>query len=555
MAAEKKEGIERFIKGALARAPASEVNKEGKVNDGVTAVNDGVTAMSNEVNTMNNEVTAMNNEMTMMDKDATTNKEATTMDSMATTTDQTHPTNEPPANPFTIPRGFQSFHVAPIHGLFETPKSYSFSQAPETEEVETVDDDRFAFSLTEATHLQETAVAQVAAAAKEAQEREERRRREEKEREEREKKEAAEREAREKEERKKKEEERKKEEAAREARRKREEAMEREAAKRREEERHREAVKRQCQEIQSATTTLLERMEAWQRRVETSLTRQTERVAALHERVDAETACWRVLVAMGERCHVQREVSELAAQRQRRRLREAAKRRRIQESVARCCVDGHIADGVPRPRFHLSTTKLPSVSPSPRALAAELAAVLEKRGMRVEIVEKDATVSLTVSSGVSTAHVIITQASLPGDAGWWDAARMAKWARETARSLTQPAPPQVIGVLERSGTARRLLEALKEAAPATRAVEATLETLETLERCVEETLERKPSEPALRAGELLRRSLVIAGGARLSAEEAEEVAEKVRRRVTLPPVEAGSGAEMLLRCEGEEMDV
>ena len=244
-------------------------------------------------------------------------------------------------------------------------------------------------------------------------------------------------------------------------------------------------------------------------------------------------------------------MSELAAQRQRRRLREAAKRRRIEESVSRCSVDGHIADGAPRPRFHLSTTKLPSLSPSPRELAAALAARLEKRGIHVESSEKDSTVSLTVSSDVSSAHMVITQAKLPGDAGWWDAAQWAKWARETAQSLTQPKTPQVIGVLERGATATRLLAALRERAPAVQAVEATEGALV---RCVEKALEKKPREPRMRVGELLRRSLVIAGGVRLSVEEAEEVAEKVRRRVALPAVEARNGAEMLLRCEDEEMD-
>ena len=296
VAAEKKEGIERFLKGALARAPAVSVTGEVKANEGVGKEKEMMGVNTKEMVNGNTKEVMYGNTKEVMKNEVTGNNEPPSTSEI--------PANKASTNtPFTVPHGFQSFHVAPIHGLFETPKSYHFSQAPEIEEVETADDDRFAFSLMEETSLQEAAVAQVAAAEKEAKEREEKRRREEEERKEREKKAAEEREAREREARKKREEQRKKEEAAHEARRKREEALEREAAKRREEERHREAVKRQCQELQSAATSLLERMTAWQRRVETSLTRQTERVAALHERVDAETACWNVLVAMETRSH------------------------------------------------------------------------------------------------------------------------------------------------------------------------------------------------------------------------------------------------------------
>lgn len=112
-------------------------------------------------------------------------------------------------------------------------------------------------------------------------------------------------------------------------------------------------------------------------------------------------------------------------------------------------------------------------------------------------------------------------------------------------------PVEVIAVAERGETAHRLLAALALAAPGVRVVAAGEPALE---RTVVELLERPPERPRVRAGELLRQSLEISGGARLSAGEAERVAEIVRRRVALPAVEAGSGAEMLLRCEEEAMN-
>ena len=112
-------------------------------------------------------------------------------------------------------------------------------------------------------------------------------------------------------------------------------------------------------------------------------------------------------------------------------------------------------------------------------------------------------------------------------------------------------PVQMIAVAERGETAHRLLAALALAAPGVRVVAAGEPALE---RAVAQLLERPSERPRVRAGELLRQSLEIAGGARLSAGEAERVAERVRRAVALPAVEAGSGAEMLLRCEEEAMD-
>ena len=431
-------------------------------------------------------------------------------------------------------------------------------------------------------------MALAAKAAQAAKEKEEQRKAAEEQQKRREQKAAEERAAREKEAQQRREEARKKEAAAREAQRKREEAQKREAQRKAEEERRLASLKRQVESVQAAAVTLQQRLDTWQRRMESSLSRASERVAALHDRVDAETACWRVLVAVAGRSYMQGEVRQLAAQRQRKRLREAAKRRRIEEGVSRCCVDGHISDGTPRPCFHFSPTKLPVATPSPRALAASLAASLEKRGMRAEVAGSDATATVTASLGVSATRVVITRVKLPGDAGWWDAAQQSQWMRSLVQSLTQMTqmtqmtqstqsmtqsmtqstqsmtqstqsmtqsmthtPVEVIAVAERGETAHRLLAALALAAPGVRVVAAGEPALE---RTVVELLERPPERPRVRAGELLRQSLEISGGAWLSAGEAERVAEIVRRRVALPTVEAGSGAEMLLRCEEEAMN-
>ena len=595
---EKKEGIERFLKGALAHAPAA---GEGVMNQSQS--------MGNQSQSMGNQSQSMGNQSTTTQPvQPVTNQpfqsmneqplQSMTPQSLQPTPNQpleTPATNDatqlPTDTPLTVPPGFHSFHVAPIHGLFETPPSYHFSQAPDPDETDETDEsptDRFVFSLTEEKRLQETAVALAAKAAQAAKEKEEQRKAAEEQQKRREQKAAEERAAREKEAQQRREEARKKEAAAREAQRKREEAQKREAQRKAEEERRLASLKRQVESVQAAAVTLQQRLDTWQRRMESSLSRASERVAALHDRVDAETACWRVLVAVAGRSYMQGEVRQLAAQRQRKRLREAAKRRRIEEGVSRCCVDGHISDGTPRPCFHFSTTKLPVATPSPHALAASLAASLEKRGMRAEVAGSDATATVTASLGVSATRVVITRVKLPGDAGWWDAAQQSQWMRSLVQSLTQMTqmtqmtqstqsmtqsmtqstqsmtqstqsmtqsmthtPVEVIAVAERGETAHRLLAALALAAPGVRVVAAGEPALE---RTVVELLERPPERPRVRAGELLRQSLEISGGARLSAGEAERVAEIVRRRVALPTMEAGSGAEMLLRCEEEAMN-
>ena len=595
---EKKEGIERFLKGALAHAPAA---GEGVMNQSQS--------MGNQSQSMGNQSQSMGNQSTTTQPvQPVTNQpfqsmneqplQSMTPQSLQPTPNQpleTPTTNDatqlPTDTPLTVPPGFHSFHVAPIHGLFETPPSYHFSQAPDpdgTDETDESPTDRFVFSLTEEKRLQETAVALAAKAAQAAKEKEEQRKAAEEQQKRREQKAAEERAAREKEAQQRREEARKKEAAAREAQRKREEAQKREAQRKAEEERRLASLKRQVESVQAAAVTLQQRLDTWQRRMESSLSRASERVAALHDRVDAETACWRVLVAVAGRSYMQGEVRQLAAQRQRKRLREAAKRRRIEEGVSRCCVDGHISDGTPRPCFHFSPTKLPVATPSPRALAASLAASLEKRGMRAEVAGSDATATVTASLGVSATRVVITRVKLPGDAGWWDAAQQSQWMRSLVQSLTQMTqmtqmtqstqsmtqsmtqstqsmtqstqsmtqsmthtPVEVIAVAERGETAHRLLAALALAAPGVRVVAAGEPALE---RTVVELLERPPERPRVRAGELLRQSLEISGGAWLSAGEAERVAEIVRRRVALPTMEAGSGAEMLLRCEEEAMN-
>ena len=574
---EKKEGIERFLKGALAHAPAA---GEGVMNQSQS--------MGNQSQSMGNQSQSMGNQSTTTQPvQPVTNQpfqsmneqplQSMTPQSLQPTPNQpleTPATNDatqlPTDTPLTVPPGFHSFHVAPIHGLFETPPSYHFSQAPDPDETDETDEsptDRFVFSLTEEKRLQETAVALAAKAAQAAKEKEEQRKAAEEQQKRREQKAAEERAAREKEAQQRREEARKKEAAAREAQRKREEAQKREAQRKAEEERRLASLKRQVESVQVAAVALQQRLDTWQRRMESSLSRASERVAALHDRVDAETACWRVLVAVAGRSYMQGEVRQLAAQRQRKRLREAAKRRRIEEGVSRCCVDGHISDGTPRPCFHFSPTKLPVATPSPRALAASLAASLEKRGMRAEVAGSDATATVTASLGVSATRVVITRVKLPGDAGWWDAAQQSQWMRSLVQSLTQMTqmtqmtqsmtqsmthtPVEVIAVAERGETAHRLLAALALAAPGVRVVAAGEPALE---RTVVELLERPPERPRVRAGELLRQSLEISGGAWLSAGEAERVAEIVRRRVALPTMEAGSGAEMLLRCEEEAMN-
>ena len=595
---EKKEGIERFLKGALAHAPAA---GEGVMNQSQS--------MGNQSQSMGNQSQSMGNQSTTTQPvQPVTNQpfqsmneqplQSMTPQSLQPTPNQpleTPATNDatqlPTDTPLTVPPGFHSFHVAPIHGLFETPPSYHFSQAPDPDETDETDEsptDRFVFSLTEEKRLQETAVALAAKAAQAAKEKEEQRKAAEEQQKRREQKAAEERAAREKEAQQRREEARKKEAVAREAQRKREEAQKREAQRKAEEERRLASLKRQVESVQAAAVTLQQRLDTWQRRMESSLSRASERVAALHDRVDAETACWRVLVAVAGRSYMQGEVRQLAAQRQRKRLREAAKRRRIEEGVSRCCVDGHISDGTPRPCFHFSPTKLPVATPSPRALAASLAASLEKRGMRAEVAGSDATATVTASLGVSATRVVITRVKLPGDAGWWDAAQQSQWMRSLVQSLTQMTqmtqmtqstqsmtqsmtqstqsmtqstqsmtqsmthtPVEVIAVAERGETAHRLLAALALAAPGVRVVAAGEPALE---RTVVELLERPPERPRVRAGELLRQSLEISGGAWLSAGEAERVAEIVRRRVALPTMEAGSGAEMLLRCEEEAMN-
>lgn len=581
---EKKEGIERFLKGALAHAPAA---GEGVMNQSQSMGNQSQ-SMGNQSTTTQPVQPVTNQPFQSMNEQPL---QSMTPQSLQPTPNQpleTPATNDatqlPTDTPLTVPPGFHSFHVAPIHGLFETPPSYHFSQAPdpdETDETDEIPTDRFVFSLTEEKRLQETAVALAAKAAQAAKEREEQRKAAEEQQKRREQKAAEERAAREKEAQQRREEARKKEAAAREAQRKREEAQKREAQRKAEEERRLASLKRQVESVQAAAVALQQRLDTWQRRMEGSLSRASERVAALHDRVDAETACWRVLVAVAGRSYMQGEVRQLAAQRQRKRLREAAKRRRIEEGVSRCCVDGHISDGTPRPCFHFSPTKLPVATPSPRALAASLAASLEKRGMRAEVAGSDATATVTASLGVSATRVVITRVKLPGDAGWWDAAQQSQWMRSLVQSLTQMTqmtqmtqsttqstqsmtqsmtqstqsmthtPVEVIAVAERGETAHRLLAALALAAPGVRVVAAGEPALE---RTVVELLERPPERPRVRAGELLRQSLEISGGARLSAGEAERVAEIVRRRVALPAVEAGSGAEMLLRCEEEAMN-
>lgn len=560
---EKKEGIERFLKGALAHAPAA---GEGVMNQSQSMGNQSTTTQPVQPVT-NQPFQSMNEQplqsMTPQSLQPTPNQPLET----PTTNDATQ---LPTDTPLTVPPGFHSFHVAPIHGLFETPPSYHFSQAPDPDETDETDEsptDRFVFSLTEEKRLQETAVALAAKAAQAAKEKEEQRKAAEEQQKRREQKAAEERAAREKEAQQRREEARKKEAVAREAQRKREEAQKREAQRKAEEERRLASLKRQVESVQVAAVALQQRLDTWQRRMESSLSRASERVAALHDRVDAETACWRVLVAVAGRSYMQGEVRQLAAQRQRKRLREAAKRRRIEEGVSRCCVDGHISDGTPRPCFHFSPTKLPVATPSPRALAASLAASLEKRGMRAEVAGSDATATVTASLGVSATRVVITRVKLPGDAGWWDAAQQSQWMRSLVQSLTQMTqmtqmtqsmtqsmthtPVEVIAVAERGETAHRLLAALALAAPGVRVVAAGEPALE---RTVVELLERPPERPRVRAGELLRQSLEISGGAWLSAGEAERVAEIVRRRVALPTMEAGSGAEMLLRCEEEAMN-
>ena len=561
---EKKEGIERFLKGALAHAPAA---GEGVMNQSQSMGNQSQ-SMGNQSTTTQPVQPVTNQPFQSMNEQPL---QSMTPQSLQPTPNQpleTPATNDaaqlPTDTPLTVPPGFHSFHVAPIHGLFETPPSYHFSQAPDPDETDETDEsptDRFVFSLTEEKRLQETAVALAAKAAQAAKEKEEQRKAAEEQQKRREQKAAEERAAREKEAQQRREEARKKEAAAREAQRKREEAQKREAQRKAEEERRLASLKRQVESVQAAAVTLQQRLDTWQRRMESSLSRASERVAALHDRVDAETACWRVLVAVAGRSYMQGEVRQLAAQRQRKRLREAAKRRRIEEGVSRCCVDGHISDGTPRPCFHFSPTKLPVATPSPRALAASLAASLEKRGMRAEVAGSDATATVTASLGVSATRVVITRVKLPGDAGWWDAAQQSQWMRSLVQSLTQitqsmtqsmtHTPVEVIAVAERGETAHRLLAALALAAPGVRVVAAGEPALE---RTVVELLERPPERPRVRAGELLRQSLEISGGAWLSAGEAERVAEIVRRRVALPTMEAGSGAEMLLRCEEEAMN-
>ena len=326
---EKKEGIERFLKGALAHAPAA---GEGVMNQSQSMGNQSTTTQP--VQPVTNQPFQSMNEQPL---------QSMTPQSLQPTPNQpleTPATNDatqlPTDTPLTVPPGFHSFHVAPIHGLFETPPSYHFSQAPDPDETDETDEsptDRFVFSLTEEKRLQETAVALAAKAAQAAKEREEQRKAAEEQQKRREQKAAEERAAREKEAQQRREEARKKEAAAREAQRKREEAQKREAQRKAEEERRLASLKRQVESVQAAAVALQQRLDTWQRRMESSLSRASERVAALHDRVDAETACWRVLVAVAGRSYMQGEVRQLAAQRQRKRLREAAKRRRIEEGV------------------------------------------------------------------------------------------------------------------------------------------------------------------------------------------------------------------------------